>query len=252
MTEMEKYLLEQNKKLQELIEEQNRLIKDLLEQINRNRGNSSQPPAKDGYKKPSPRSLRESTVKSVGGQEVHKWKTLQIKKEDVTEAILHLHPGCAGCPHRAECMANAKKAQTRYAVDAEINRKVIAHTAVALECPLQGGCCMTEAMPAHMKSTIQYSNRVAALAVTLYVRGMMSMERTHEFLKSVLKVPMSVVTIANFVCRCYDNIQEEIRRIHEKVCKLDIYHFDETSFRLHKTLYWLHSTSDKKYTYFSV
>ena len=49
MTEMEKYLLEQNKKLQELIEEQNRLIKELLEQINRNSGNSSQPPSKDGY-----------------------------------------------------------------------------------------------------------------------------------------------------------------------------------------------------------
>lgn len=63
---------------------------------------------------------------------------------------------------------------------------------------------------------------------------------------------MSVGTIANFVCRCYDNIQEEIRRIHEKVCKLDVCHFDETSFRLHKTLYWLHSASDGKYTYFSV
>lgn len=45
-----------------------------------------------------------------------------------------------------------------------------------------------------MKSTIQYSNRVAALAVTLYVRGMMSMDRTHEFLKSVLKVPKPNIT----------------------------------------------------------
>ena len=259
MTEMEKFLLQelenqkkQNEKFQKMIEEKNRLIKELLEQLNRNSGNSSQPPSKDGYKKPSPKSLRESSGRSAGGQKGHKGKTLQIKKEDVTEEIFHLHPGCVGCPHRVECLANAKKAQTKYEVDVEINRKVIAHTAVVLECPMQHGHCMTGTMPAHMRSTIQYSNRVAALAVTLYVRGMMSMDRTHEFLKSVLKVPMSVGTIANFVCRCYDNIQEEIRRIHEKVCKLDVCHFDETSFRLHKTLYWLHSASDGKYTYFSV
>ena len=113
MTEMEKYLLEQNKKLQELIEEQNRLIKELLEQINRNSGNSSQPPSKDGYKKPSPKSLRESSGRSAGGQKGHKGKTLQIKKEDVTEEIFHFHPGCAGCPRRAECLANAKKTQTK-------------------------------------------------------------------------------------------------------------------------------------------
>ncbi len=81
---------------------------------------------------------------------------------------------------------------------------------------------------------------------------MMSMNRTHEFLKNVLKVPISVGTIANFVCRCHDNLQKGIRRIHEKICKLDVCHFDETSFRLHKTLYWLHSASDGKYTYFSV
>lgn len=259
MTEMEKFLLEelkvqkqQNEKLRELIEEQSRLIKELMDQVNRNSGNSSQPPSKDGYKKPSPKSLRESSGKSVGGQKGHKGKTLQIKKEDITEEVFHLHPGCAGCPHRAECLANAKKTHTKYEVDVEINRKVIAHTAVMLECPAHNGRCMAGTMPAHLKSTIQYSNRVAAFAVTLYTRGMMSMDRAHEFLKSVLKIPVSVGTIANFVCRCHNKLKEEIRRIHQKVCHLDVCHFDETGFRLHKTLYWLHSASDEKYTYFSV
>ncbi len=73
--------------------------------------------------------------------------------------------------------------------------------------------------------------------MTLYVHGMMSMARTHELLKNVLKVPMSDGTIANFVCRCYDNIQEDIGRIHEKVNNLDVCHCDETSLHLYKTLY---------------
>lgn len=69
------------------------------------------------------------------------------------------------------------------------------------------------------------------------LRGMMRMDRTHELLKSVLKVPMSVGTIANFICRCYDNIQEDIGRIHEKVYNLYVCHYNETSLHLYKTLY---------------
>ncbi len=139
-----------------------------MEQINHNGGNSSQPPSKDRYKKTSTQSLQESSRKSTGGQKRDTWKNAKIKKEDVPQEIFPLHPDCVGCPNRAECLANAKKAQTKYEVVVKINRKVIAHTATALECPMQNDRRRVRVMLSHMKSTLQYSNRVAALAVTFY------------------------------------------------------------------------------------
>jgi hypothetical protein len=54
-----------------IIEKQAAEIAELKRQIGQNSSNSSKPPSSDGYKKPTPKSLREKSGKSVGGQAGH-------------------------------------------------------------------------------------------------------------------------------------------------------------------------------------
>ena len=71
LTEQVRQLTETVAKLTQIIEEQNRTIAELRERLNKNSHNSSKPPSSDGYKKPSPKSLREKSGRKVGGQPGH-------------------------------------------------------------------------------------------------------------------------------------------------------------------------------------
>ena len=53
------------------------VIQDLEDRVSKNSQNSGKPPSSDGYLKPSPKSRREKTDKSVGGQNGHTGNTLQ-------------------------------------------------------------------------------------------------------------------------------------------------------------------------------
>ena len=46
-------------------------VKELTRQLHQNSRNSSKPPSSDGYEKPTPKSRREKSGKSSGGQPGH-------------------------------------------------------------------------------------------------------------------------------------------------------------------------------------
>ena len=58
--------------------------------------NSSQPPSSDGYKKPSPKSLRTRSGKKPGGQSGHKGSGMAITMPD--EEKKYYPSECSGCP----------------------------------------------------------------------------------------------------------------------------------------------------------
>ena len=158
MTELEKKLSEQNEQLtriisnltqtidnlQKALSEQRETnaklletIAELQEQLNKNSRNSSMPPSSDGYKKPTPKSLRQKSGKKVGGQKGHKGQTLKITTKPDT-VIPYMPSACSDCPQYEQCCKAAHKVETRRVADASVEIRVTAHEAMEVCCPLCG------------------------------------------------------------------------------------------------------------------
>ena len=83
--------------LKRMLSDQSETIEKLQEQLNKNSRNSSMPPSSDGYKKPAPKSLRQTSGKKVGGQKGHKGQTLKITTKPDT-VIPYMPSACSDCP----------------------------------------------------------------------------------------------------------------------------------------------------------
>jgi transposase len=78
------------------IEQLERRLKELEDRSSKNSRNSSKPPSSDGLGKPKPQSLREKSGRSPGGQNGHKGKALEMKK-DPDKVIMHITECCEEC-----------------------------------------------------------------------------------------------------------------------------------------------------------
>ena len=93
--ERQQRLEAENKRLRERVNE-------LEQRLAKTSPNSSKPPSSDGFKKPSPKSLRKKGKRKSGGQPGHTGHTLKMVDEpDHTE--VHPVKACACC---GRCLAN--------------------------------------------------------------------------------------------------------------------------------------------------
>jgi len=168
------------------------------------------------------------------------------------EIVTHMPDKCTGCPHSEECQSHAHVEDTRYEVDINVEVKVTAHKVLSCSCPNRSGTHLFGKFPDTVRSTIQYGNNLAALAVALNTDGMMGINRTHTILNSVFGIPISVGTVSSFVERCSENVRDTVNQIRDKIRKLSVCHFDETGMRVNGRLHWIHSASDRLYTYMTV
>jgi|SRR5665647_9048 len=233
-----------------IVESEIRII-ELENQLNKNSNNSSKPPSSDGYAKPAPKSLREKSGKKPGGQNGHNGSGFKLMKAP-DETITHMPDKCIECPHSEECLRNANVDDTRYEIDIVVEVKVTAHKVLSCNCPNLNGTRLCGKFPDTVRSTMQYGNNLAALAVALNTDGMMGINRTHTILNSVFGIPISVGTVSSFVERCSENVRDTVNQIRDKIRKLPVCHFDETGIRVGGRLHWIHSASDRLYTYMTV
>lgn len=254
MTPLEKQLTEQNQQLIETIarltqtiEAQNRRIEELLEQLNKNSRNSSKPPSSDGYKKPKPKSLRESTGRKAGGQDGHEGHHLSIEQPP-KEIVSHMPDGCAACPLCEKCRGTACIAETRKVADAAIEIHVTAHEALAVTCPLTGKK-LRGSFPEDVKGPIQYGKKLQGLIVAFNTVGAVSANRTKEIFGSVFGIPLSTGTIHSMVRGFADGLNGVMAEIREQVIGCPVSHFDETGIRVDGKLHWAHVASSDGFTY---
>lgn len=231
-----------------LIAQLNQAIQELKEQIGKNSKNSSKPPSSDGYKKPTPKSLRKSSGKSAGGQKGHKGNHLTMTAQP-DDRVKHMPSACESCPHYEMCKTTACIAEKRCVVDAVVKVKITEHQKLEVPiCMLHGDTRKGE-FPSTIKAAVQYGENLQSLAVTLNTVGAVSVKRTHEILSGVFNIPVSTGTISNMVRRCANALTDTVEKIKEKVTASALGHFDETGTRVDKKLWWVHNASNHEYTY---
>lgn len=237
----------------ETIENLNQTIKELREQQNKNSKNSSKPPSSDGYKKPSPKSLRKSTGKKVGGQDGHKGYNLTLPENtEITEYIQYMPTKCQGCKHYNKCLGKACIGEVRHTLDISISLNAVEHQQLNIQnCKLDNSTLKGD-FPKLVPAKIQYGTNLQALAVSLNTVGAVSLKRTHEILSGVFGVPITPSTINNMVNRCAGKLNETLDKIKQNLINSDVVHFDETGTRVNGKTNWVHSASNNEYTYLTI
>ena len=71
-------------------------VRHLEEQLAKNSRNSSKPPSTDGFKKPSPKSLRKKGQRKSGGQPGHTGHTLKMAEKPDHTKVYHMD-ACECC-----------------------------------------------------------------------------------------------------------------------------------------------------------
>ena len=212
--------------------------------------NSSKPPSSDGLgRKPQPKSLRERSGRSSGGQAGHAGHTLTLV--DTPDAVTVHPPGsCAQCGADLEG-APVVRQERRQVVDVRITRIVTEHQAQT-KCCRQCGMETVGEFPATVQAPVQYGPTVKAIGVYLNQEQLVPSERTCTVLSEVFDCPMSEATLEHAVAACAAQLEPVEAAIKEGVTAAAVAHFDETGVHLHGKTGWLHVACTALLTHYAI
>lgn len=240
-------LNEQVAKLNITVEQLTKTVKKLNERLNKNSKNSSKPPSSDGYSKPSPKSLRESTGKKKGGQDGHQGSYLKVMaKPDHVEKYMPRQ--CQGCPYHDDCKSHACAGETRHVVDINVDVNITAHEALVVNCPMRN-MEFKGTFPKEVSAPVQYGDNLSALVVALNTVGALSISRTNEILSGVFNIPIATGTISTMVTRCANIVSPTVNKIGKILVDAYLMHCDETGTRVDGKTKWVHVACNKFFTY---
>ena len=227
-----------------------RRIHDLEGQLAKNSRNSSMPPSSDRFNKPCPKSLREKTGRSSGGQKGHKGHTLEMSE----------HPDCVidhPVTQCEKCDSSLKDEPVRDTENRQIfdlppiRIEVTEHRAEVKRCP-SCGHINTAAFPVGINAPVQYGNRLKSIIVYLKGYQLLPFKRTTELLSDLFNVNLSQGTLDNITRSSSDILREPLKQIADCIIESPIAHFDETGCRVLDKPHWMHVASNSKATYLDV
>jgi transposase len=221
----------------------------LEDQLAKNSRNSSKPPSTDGFKRPSPKSLRKKGQRKSGGQPGHTGHTLKrVEKADHTE--VHRVKACECC---RRCLADhpPDRVEKRQVHDLPARRLVVTeHQAEIKRCSC--GHLNKAAFPAGVNAPVQYGPGVQAAAVYLKNYQFLPFDRTCELLGDLFGCGISEGALANILATCAQRLEDPLQQIKEHIRQASVAHFDETGSRVVNRLWWLHAASTSNATYYDI
>lgn len=132
----------------------------------------------------------------------------------------------------------------------EIEVKVIEHRAEVKKCPK----CRrrnTGKFPDGITNTVQYGDKVKAIAVYLTQYQLIPYKHGTELIKDMFGISLSQGTMVNFNNRCNDDLEPIENNIKDSLTNhTSAVHFDETGIYIDKKRQWIHVASNDKYTYY--
>ena len=197
--------------------------------INRNSGNSSKPPASDGFVKIQ--NSREKTGKKPGGQPGHKGHKPKLY-ENPTEVIELKQEKCP-CGGQ---VTHSGKYTAKQLVDVAFRTNITEYREHVGVC----NCCgrrITTSAP--VNDLITYGNNLKALCCMLITEGCVSINRTQQMVSEFSNemIHLSEGTIAKWICDFASQVAPAIDKIKESLLVSPVLNKDETGVRVGKTLY---------------
>jgi transposase len=216
------------------------LVTVLLNRVTLNSKNSSKPPASDPHRK---KGNRKKSDKPSGGQKSHIGTTLKkIEDPDEIEIITLDRRTLPKGQYTEDGF------ETRQVFDIDISRVVTEYQAQRLI--NEQGQCFIAPFPAEVTKAVQYGNGIKAHIVYLSQYQLLPYNRIQEYLADQLHLPISEGSIYNFNKQAYEQLAEFETISKECLVASACIHADETGININGKGYWLHGTSNDKWTHF--
>ena len=232
------------------VERLERRIEALENRLAQNSRNSSRPPSSDGYQKPEPKSLRESSGRKPGGQKGHEGHTL-ARSENPDHVQWHKVEGKCGCGHNLKD-EKVNGVESRQVFDVpDIKIEVTDHRAEIKICSKCGGEHKGK-FPDEAVTAVQYGNRLKAMVV--YLRGyqLLPYQRMAELFEELFGCKISEGTLDTILRDGAGRLEQTVQGIAEHIKGSEIVNCDETGTSVEGKTQWLHIASTKDATYYGI
>jgi len=236
--------------LQKQVTELHKEIQRLKDQLAKNSRNSSKPPSSDGFKKPSPKSLRPLSNRKPGGQKGHLGFTLKMVDNPDHSALYPVNK----CQRCGRCLADEIPidVERRQVFDIpRIQMEVTEHQAQIKECS-HCGHLNKATFPEQVKAPVQYGLRLKAIAVYLRQYQLLPYNRSRELLRDLFSIDLSEGTLTNITDTCSECLQEPVKQIRKQLVQSPVVNFDETGSSVDGKRQWLHAASSPNLTYYKI
>lgn len=224
-------------------------IKKIEDQQSQTSKNSSKPPSTDEFNKPAPKSRREKTGRSSGGQKGHKGSTLKMSKHpDKIER--HKVQQCEHC-HTSLTTAAVIAIKKRQVYDVPpIQFEVTEHQAEVKQCKC--GCINVGTFPAGVDRYVQYGPRFKATMAYLQNYQLLPFQRTQQLVQDLLGHQVSTGTLSNISQSAHEKLEDFEEQLKRALSYCQVVGFDETGFRILGQRMWLHNCSTSQLAFYAV
>jgi transposase len=225
-------------------------LEKLEHRLNKNSTNSSKPPSSDGLKKPKPKSRREKGKRKSGGQPGHEGDTLKMVASPDAVAV-HRVSVCTQCGHNLADTVIERMVKRQVFDLPPIQMQVTEHQAEVKVCP----CCQHRSragFPENVNAPTQYGPNVLAHAVYLNSYHLIPVARVREWFADCAGQAVSEGTIERALKQFAAAVAPSLDVIYDGVTRSAVAHYDETGFRIHNGLRWLHTACTEHLSYYSV
>lgn len=222
-------------------------IAELEARLNKNSNNSSKPPSSDGYKK-APQNNRQKSGKTTGGQIGHEGRTLE-KVQNPDEVIEYKTPKVCDCGCSLDGVERKKKTYQVFDIP-KPQIRVTEYVTYEVVCPVCGKIHKTQP-PAGATQPTQYGENMQTLMNYLTQYQFIPMERAAEAICNITGQTVSEATLYNASTALYEQLEETVEEIKQKVIASDVVHFDETGIRSEGKTKWMHVASTETLTYYA-
>jgi transposase len=225
-------------------------IQELEARLAKDSHNSSKPPSSDPpFKKPPPRSLRQTKGRKPGGQKGHPGATRELVEDPEHTTVVPLAGRCA-CGRDLSDIAVEELPERRQVADLVVRREVTEYRTVAGVCTC--GQRHRSAFPEGVNAPVQYGPGIAALAVYLTQYQQLPYRRSADLLQALAGIALSPATLCAMVLEAAARLAAPVAAIGQGLVEQAVAHADETGLRVGGALQWLHVLCTATLTFYAV